>query len=221
MPNYCLCSIFCFFCLSTKRTQSISEKPSVWSTLKLLRKKVWFSFSFFLFHCLITLIGFHCVANLAILTHFKDRKEMYGSYKACFPVVPAFQRFSCFPVFFSCSLRFVLFFLLFSSKNFEFSGVFLHRVPTDPGKPWKPWKINQFYQSQKSQGNNLPVIITPLKTYLYGKTNFWMEVICLQHLLIEYFEKYIILKIANANSIFVDMKSIIQLSRWHFFAVVK
>ena len=113
------------------------------------------------------------------------------------------------------------FFLLFSSKNFEFSGVFLHRVPTDPGKPWKPWKINQFYQSQKSQGNNLPVIITPLKTYLYGKTNFWMEVICLQHLLIEYFEKYIILKIANANSIFVDMKSIIQLSHWHFFAVVK
>ena len=77
------------------------------------------------------------------------------------------------------------------------------------------WKI------RKSQGNNLPVIITPLKTYLYGKTNFWMEVICLQHLLIEYFEKYIILKIANANSIFVDMKSIIQLSRWHFFAVVK
>ena len=38
-----------------------------------------------------------------------------------------------------------------------------------------------------------------------------MEVICLQHLLIEYLEKYNFLKIANANSIFTDMKSIIQL----------
>ena len=41
---------------------------------------------------------------------------------------------------------------------------------------------------------NLPVIITPLKTYLYGQTSFWMEVICLQHLLIEYLEKYNFLK---------------------------
>ena len=67
----------------------------------------------------------------------------------------------------------------------------------------------------------IPVIITPLKTYLYDQTNFWMEVICLQHLLIKYLEKYIFLKIANANFIFVDMKLIIQLSRQHFFANVK
>ena len=72
MPNYYLCSIF--FLLNTKRTQSNSEKTSIWSTLKLLRKKVWFSFSFFLFDCLITLIN--SVANLAILTHFEEGKEM-------------------------------------------------------------------------------------------------------------------------------------------------
>ena len=48
-----------------------------------------------------------------------------------------------------------------------------------------------------------------------------MEVICLQHLLIEYLEKYNFLKIANVNSIFVDMKSIMELSRQHFFANVK
>ena len=41
----------------------------------------------------------------------------------------------------------------------------------------------------------LPVIITPLRTYLYGQTSFWMEVICLQHLLIKYLEKYIFLKL--------------------------
>ena len=39
--------------------------------------------------------------------------------------------------------------------------------------------------------------------------------------LIEYLEKYIFLKIADANSIFADMKLIIQLSRQHFFADVK
>ena len=48
-----------------------------------------------------------------------------------------------------------------------------------------------------------------------------MEVICLQHFLIEYLEKYNFLKIADANSIFADVKSIIQLSRRHFFADVK
>ena len=48
-----------------------------------------------------------------------------------------------------------------------------------------------------------------------------MEVICLQHLLIEYLEKYNFLKIADANSIFADVKSIMQLSRRHFFADVK
>ena len=68
---------------------------------------------------------------------------------------------------------------------------------------------------------NLLVIITPLKTYLYGQTNFGIEVICLQHLLIECLEKYNFLKIADANSIFADVKSIMQLSRWHFFADVK
>ena len=68
---------------------------------------------------------------------------------------------------------------------------------------------------------NLPVIVTPLRTYLYGHTSFWMEVIFLQHLLIEYMEKYNFLKIANAKSIFADVKSIIQLSRLHFFANMK
>ena len=67
---------------------------------------------------------------------------------------------------------------------------------------------------------NLPVIITPLRTYLYGQTSFWMEVICLQHLLIEYLE-YNSFKIADVNSIFADVKSIIQPPRWHFFADMK
>ena len=48
-----------------------------------------------------------------------------------------------------------------------------------------------------------------------------MEVICLQHLLIEYLEKHNFLKIAYVNSIFADVKSIIQLSHQHFFADVK
>ena len=65
------------------------------------------------------------------------------------------------------------------------------------------------------------LIITPLKTYLYGQTNFGIEVICLQHLLIEYLEKYNFLKIADANSIFADVKSIMQLSRQHFFVNMK
>ena len=45
-----------------------------------------------------------------------------------------------------------------------------------------------------------------------------MEVICLQHPLIEYLEKYNFLKIADANSIFADVKSIIQLLHQHIFA---
>ena len=48
-----------------------------------------------------------------------------------------------------------------------------------------------------------------------------MEVICLQQLLIEYLEKYNFLKIAEANSIFADMKLIIELLRRHLFADVK
>ena len=68
---------------------------------------------------------------------------------------------------------------------------------------------------------NLPVIITPVRTYMYGSTNFSMEVICLQHLLIEYLEKDNFLKVADANSIFADVKLIIKLSRRHFFPDVK
>ena len=65
-------------------------------------------------------------------------------------------------------------------------------------------------------------IITPLKTYLYGQTNFGIEVICcLQHLLIGCLEKYNFLKIADANSIFANVKLIMQLSRQHFFADMK
>ena len=48
-----------------------------------------------------------------------------------------------------------------------------------------------------------------------------MEVIYLQHRLIEYLEKYNFLKIADADSIFADVKSIMQLLRRHFFADVK
>ena len=48
-----------------------------------------------------------------------------------------------------------------------------------------------------------------------------MEVIYLQQLLIEYLEKYNFLKIAEANSIFADMKLIIELLRRHLFADVK
>ena len=64
---------------------------------------------------------------------------------------------------------------------------------------------------------NLLVIIKPLKTYLYGQTNFRIEIICFQHLLIECLDKYNFLKIPDANSIFANMKLIIQLSRQHFF----
>ena len=48
-----------------------------------------------------------------------------------------------------------------------------------------------------------------------------MEVIYLQQLLIEYLEKYNFLKIAEANSIFADMKLIIELLRRHLFADIK
>ena len=44
-----------------------------------------------------------------------------------------------------------------------------------------------------------------------------MEVMYLQHRLIEYLEKYNFLRIADLNSIFADLKSIMQLSRRHFF----
>ena len=44
---------------------------------------------------------------------------------------------------------------------------------------------------------------------------------CLQHLLIDYLEKYNFLKIADANSIFADVKSIVQLSHQHFFVDMK
>ena len=65
------------------------------------------------------------------------------------------------------------------------------------------------------------VIITPLKTYLYVQTNFGIEAICLQHLLIKCLEKYDFLKIADANFIFAYVKLIIQLLREHFFANVR
>ena len=68
---------------------------------------------------------------------------------------------------------------------------------------------------------NLPVIITPLRTYLYDQTSFSMKIIYLQHRVIEDLEKYNFLKIANANSIFADLKLMMQLLRWDFFADVK
>ena len=58
---------------------------------------------------------------------------------------------------------------------------------------------------------NLPVIITPLRTYCM------VIQVLIHHLLIEYLEKYIFLKIADMNSIFANVKSIIKLSCQHFF----
>ena len=68
---------------------------------------------------------------------------------------------------------------------------------------------------------NLSVVIISSGTLLLIQTSFWMEVICSQNLLIEYLEKYSFLKIADLNSIFVNVKVIIQLSRQHFFGGVK
>ena len=48
-----------------------------------------------------------------------------------------------------------------------------------------------------------------------------MELICLQHLLIEYMEKYNFFEIVDVNSIFANVKSIMQLLCWHIFADVK
>ena len=48
-----------------------------------------------------------------------------------------------------------------------------------------------------------------------------MEVMRLQQLLIEYLGKNTFLKISDANFIFADVKSIVQLSHRHFFADVK
>ena len=68
---------------------------------------------------------------------------------------------------------------------------------------------------------NLSVVIISSGTLLLIQTSFWMEVICSQNLLIEYLEKYSFLKIADLNSIFVNVKVIIQLSPQHFFGGVK
>ena len=68
---------------------------------------------------------------------------------------------------------------------------------------------------------NLSVVIISSGTLLLIQTSFWMEVICSQNLLIEYLEKYSFLKIADLNSIFVNVKVIIQLSRQHFFGGVR
>ena len=65
---------------------------------------------------------------------------------------------------------------------------------------------------------NLSVIITPIKDLFVWSC---MEVIYLQQLLIECLEKYNFLKIAQANSIFADVQSVIELSRQHFFTDVK
>ena len=56
---------------------------------------------------------------------------------------------------------------------------------------------------------------------MFGQTSFWMEVIYLQNLLIEYLKKHNFWKIPDKNSIFADLKFIMQLSRWHLFADVK
>ena len=48
-----------------------------------------------------------------------------------------------------------------------------------------------------------------------------MEVIYLQHIQLNIWKNTFLLKIADANSILADVKLIIQLSRWHFFADMK
>ena len=64
---------------------------------------------------------------------------------------------------------------------------------------------------------NLPVI-TPIKGLFVWSYKFLNGGNLLQELLIEYLEKYNFLKITKVNSIFADVKSIIELSRRHFFA---
>ena len=102
---------------------------------------------------------------------------------------------------------FLLFFNVQNSICFFLSCSY--NVDQPVKKSYFQLKLKLWYQST-SVMLNLPVIITTLRTYLYGQTKFWMDAICLQHLLIEYLEKYKFLKIINTNSIFVDMKSIIQ-----------
>ena len=74
-------------------------------------------------------------------------QDFFSCFFLLFKDFPVFQFFS---LFFTVSPVFFVFFFVFffSSKNFEFSGISLHRTLIDPGKPGKPWKINQFYQSQ-------------------------------------------------------------------------
>ena len=81
---------------------------------------MWFSFSFFLFDCLITLIGY-CVANLAILPHFEDKrnawflKGLFSHFFLLFKDFPVFLFFTVCPV-----CLFVCLLLFFSSKNLNF-----------------------------------------------------------------------------------------------------
>ena len=68
---------------------------------------------------------------------------------------------------------------------------------------------------------NLPVIITNIKNLFVLSDKFLNGGNLSAKPLIEYLQKYNFLKIADANFIFADMKSVIQLSRLHFFAEIK
>ena len=74
MPNYCPSNIS-FFLLNTKGFKATLKKGLFDYGLintKAIKKKC-----DFLFDSLITLIGFHCFSNLAVLTHLKMEKKMY------------------------------------------------------------------------------------------------------------------------------------------------
>ena len=108
---------------------------------------MWFSFSFFVLDCVITLINripLSCwSSDFDTLRRWKRNTRLLQGLLSCF-----FLLFKDVPVFLFFPVSYCLSCVFFSSKNFGFSGIFLHRVLTDPGKPGKPWKINQCYQSQ-------------------------------------------------------------------------
>ena len=82
--------------------------------------------------------------------------------------------FHCFD-FSNCLARFILQLYYFYFCRFRLVSLRSYIVT-----------LNKFYIHTML---NRHIIITPLRTYLHGQKSFWMEVICLQHLLIWIFRK--------------------------------
>ena len=121
VSNYCLYSIFYFFVKTLKGLKATLKKPSIWSTLKLLRRKVRFSFSFsffFFMDCLITLINripLCCwSSDFDTLWRRKRNARFLQDFFSCFFLLfkdfPVFQFFS---LFFTVSPVFFVFFFCF------------------------------------------------------------------------------------------------------------